>query len=130
MKKIISYPAFFHEEDNGYWVEFPDLPGCVTQGEDLTEATLKAHEVLGFFLDDYELSALPSSSDIKSLDTPESSIKSLVVIDLIEYRKKHNNKAVKKTLTIPEWLNEAAQKENINFSQLLQEAIMEKLDLN
>jgi len=130
MKKLVSYPAIFHEEDNGYFVEFPDLEGCFTQGENLTEATVKAHEVLGYYLEDFDLNSLPESSDIKSLTTTDDAFASIIAIDLIEHRKKYNNKAVKKTLTIPEWLNEAAQNENINFSQLLQEAIMEKLDLS
>ena len=52
----------------------------------------------------------------------------IVEFDMAEYRRRHSSKAVKKTLTIPEWLNEAAVRENINFSQVLQEALMKKLN--
>lgn len=130
MKHLAVYPAIFHQDTIGekesYWVEFPDLPGCNTQGLTLEEATLMAQDVLGLFLMDEVNLPVPSSP--KKLTVDDGFI-SMISVDMAEYRRKHNSKAIKKTLTIPEWLNVIAEKEKINFSQTLQEALIEKLHL-
>lgn len=125
------YPAIFEKEDNGgYSVYFPDLEGCYTCGDDLADSIHMAEDVLAFTLYDFEKekSPLPTPSDITSLKT-DNGFASLVACDTLEYQKMNNNKAVKKTLTIPEWLNEIAVNANINFSQILQDALKEKLNL-
>jgi len=129
MAKIALYPAIFQKEETGYFVKFPDLEGCVTQGESIEESIMKAHEVLAFYLDDFDLNNLPQASDITKIEILDDSFPSIISVDMLEYRKKHKNKAVKKTLSIPQWLNEIALKENLNFSQILQDAIIEKLKL-
>lgn len=112
------YPAVFHQEDKAYWVEFPDLDGCNSFGDTLEETLNNAREALeGYSISLIEnKEKLPAPSDISSLKASDGFI-SLVDIDLSAYL--NNKKAVKKTLTIPEWLNEAAIEKGINFSQAL-----------
>ena len=125
MKNFVVYPAVFHPQEVGFWVSFPDLQGCLTEGETLEEAMKMAQDALGLFLLDEEI--FPEPSDHTTVAIQNDEFVSLVALDFVEYRKKHNSKSIKKTLTIPEWLNIAAEKENVNFSQTLQEALMEKL---
>lgn len=130
----VFYPAVFHEtepDEVGFWVEFPDLPGCFTQGDTLEEAYQYAQEALGLYLDDGtndEMLYSPSSVEQIQHKFPNETIM-LVGYDSIAYAKKYKNKAIKKTLSIPEWLNDEATKEGVNFSQALQEALLAKLNL-
>lgn len=123
------YPAIFHKEEVGYSITFPDLPGCVTEGNSLEEAYAMAQDALGIYLytlkEDNE--ALPKASLPEILILDRDSFITLIEWDELEYLKRTSNKSVKKTLTIPEWLNSRAEKENINFSQTLQEALLKKV---
>lgn len=123
----LIYPAVFHFEDNAYWVEFPDLPGCQSYGSTIQDTLDNAREALEVYaislIENQE--ELPAASDISKLEIEKDCFASLVDIDLSAYFKKA--KAVKKTLTIPEWLNEAATEKGINFSQTLQDALMIKI---
>lgn len=123
------YPAIFTPENGAYSVLFPDLEGCYTCGDDLADAMYMANDVLAFTLYDYEKNGrtIPKPSDCKVLKTEGDSFVSYVICDTLEYQKTNNNKAVKKTLSIPEWLNEMATDANINFSQVLQNALKEQL---
>lgn len=125
------YPAVFTEENGLYSVDFPDIPGCYTCGESLAHAIHMAEDVLAFTMYDYEAEGkeAPEASDIKTMQIDEGAFATLIVGDTLEYQKRNNNRAVKKTLTIPEWLNEAAVKAELNFSQVLQEALKERLDV-
>ena len=125
------YPAIFTKEENGYSVFFPDLEGCYTCGDDLEDALRMAEDVLAFTLYDYEKDskAIPAPSDLKAIEVEDTDFVNYISCDTIEYRKMHNNKAVKKTLTIPEWLNEEATAKGINFSAVLQEALKTQLGL-
>ena len=130
MKKLF-YPAVFHKaEEGGFWVTFPDIPECMTQGEDMAEAYEMAVDALGLVICDKieEKEPIPESTDVDKLDV-EDGVLVIVEFDLMEYRKKHSSKAVKKTLSIPEWLNEEALSRNINFYQVLQEALLEKVGM-
>ena len=132
MKKLF-YPAIFHKaEEGGYWVTFPDLPECVTEGDDMEEAYGMAVDALGLALIDRIKSKeeLPKASDIENIEKQEDGVIVVVQFDKAEYDRRHNSRAVKKTLTIPEWLNEEALAMNINFSQVLQEALMEKVGIH
>lgn len=125
------YPAVFTKEDEGYSVFFPDLEGCYTCGDDLEDALRMAEDVLAFTLYDYEKESkeIPEHSDLKAIEVEDNKFANYIACDTIEYRKMHNNKAVKKTLTIPEWLNEEAMVKGINFSATLQEALKAQLGL-
>ena len=125
------YPAVFTPEDGGYSVNFPDLEGCYTSGDDLQDAIYMAQDVLSFTLFDYEKEGkeIPSASKLSDIELKGNEFVNYIVCDTIEYQRRNNNKAVKKTLSIPEWLNEAAMAKGINFSQVLQDGLREMLDL-
>ena len=128
----LFYPAVFHRaEEGGFWVTFPDIPECMTQGDDMQQAYEMAVDALGLSLTTMEENKeeLPKASEPEDINT-EDGFLVVVQFDLAEYRRKHCSRAVKKTLSIPEWLNDAAVKSGVNFSQVLQEALKECLDLN
>lgn len=130
MKKYV-YPAVFTQEDNGmYSVEFRDLESCYTCGDDINDAVLNAQDVLSMTLYRYEREgkSIPEPSNMIDVKVEDKSFVSYIVGDIETYRRMHNNKAVKKTLTIPEWMNEAAIAQNINFSQVLQDALAEIIE--
>lgn len=127
------YPAIFSpEEDGRYSVSFPDFESCYTCGDDLADAMMMAADALAFTLYDCERGKAPipcpSLRNEIHLDSERDFI-NYIACDTLQYAKMHNNRAVKKTLTIPEWLNEAAVIQNVNFSQLLQESLIQKLGL-
>lgn len=123
------YPAVFSQEENGYSVYFPDLDGCYTCGDNLQDAIMMAEDVLAYYLYDEETAEkeIPEPSKAGEIKLQEHEFVNYIACDTIAYAKLHNNRAIKKTLTIPEWLNEAATRAGINFSQVLQEALMEKV---
>ena len=124
---LFIYPAIFHKEDSSYWVEFPDLQGCNTFGDTLEETMENAKEALeGYCITILECGeTLPSPSDIQAIEVPADSFVSLVDCKPTNT----TQKAVKKTLTIPYWLNEVATKENINFSAILQDGLKRALHI-
>ena len=130
MKDFYTYPALFHVADDGISITFPDLPGCNTEGNDLAEALYMAQDALGLYL--YSLKQdkepLPQAMRPELLILDKDSFVTLVEWDEAAYLKRTSNKAIKKTLTIPEWMNTIAEEKNINFSQTLQEALLEKIE--
>lgn len=122
------YPAIFTpEEDGGYSINFPDLEGCYTCGDNLADGMEMARDVLALVLYGYEKEGkvIPKPSNLSEVSITDKNFVNYVVCDTLVYRKMYNNRAVKKTLTIPEWLNEEAMALGINFSQVLQTALME-----
>lgn len=129
MNKLF-YPALFHmAEEGGFWITFPDIPECLTQGDDMEDAYNMSIDALGLCITDMIKNkvALPAPSEPAAIKTERGSFLVVVEFDLNAYRKRHNSKAVKKTVSIPEWLNEEAQEIGINFSQTLQEALISKV---
>ena len=123
---MLVYPATFEEDGNYLLVRFPDIPEAVTQGESIQEAYEMASEVLGIALEDQtEFPKASSANDIQK-QFPNKTV-ALIGIDLAAYRRKYHAKTVRKNVTVPEWLNDMAEKERINFSQTLTEALKEKL---
>jgi len=125
------YPAVFHKaEEGGFWVSFPDFPECLTQGDDMSQAYEMAWDALGLCISDIQKEGRtlpePSSFDQNIIDSDSYVV--AIQFDMDEYRRKYNSKAVKKTLSIPQWINEEAVAQNINFSQVLQEALIQKLN--
>ena len=122
---LFVYPAIFHKDSDSYWVEFPDLRGCHTYGDSVTEAFESAQEALsGYILAFLEQGKpLDAPSDISGFSAPDGFV-SLVPCDIDQYK---DTRAVKKTLTIPSWLNDRAVSMGINFSQVLQEALINKV---
>lgn len=125
------YPAVFTKEDVGYSVNFPDLKNCFTSGSTLEEAMDMANDVLCLTLYDMEQDGqvIPTASTVNSIMHDENEFVSLVGCDTIAYRRFFDNKAVKKTLSIPSWLNDMAERAGINFSGTLQDALKAKLNI-
>lgn len=126
---LLTYPAIFTFEDGQYWVEFVDLNGCFSTGNTLSEAMENAKEAMGLFLEDMKKYP-PCTFDIKNIKLEENQIVSFVTVNLSEHKKKYETKSVKKTLSIPAWLNTIAEKEQVNFSQILQKALIETLNID
>lgn len=129
MEKLF-YPALFHKsEEGGFWISFPDFPECFTEGDDMKQAYEMTVEALGLALVNRkeEKEEIPDPSDLDKIQNEDGTIV-IVEFNMLEYQRKHNSKAVKKTLSIPEWLNEEAVSMGVNFSQVLQEALMSKLN--
>ena len=117
----VVYPAILHREDGAYWIEFPDLEGCQSFGDTLMEIMDNAKEALtGYCLTLIEEQRkLPAASDLDTIEMEDGD-----GIVVIEANLKDATKSVKKTLTIPAWLNAAAESRNINFSETLQNALV------
>lgn len=124
----LVYPAIFTPyEDNtgGYVVEFPDLPGCVTGGDDMAEALFMAEDAAsGWVLTELEEGKIaPFASKYETIKAESEQIISLIALDMDAYAAKYGNRSVKKTLTIPAWLNTYAEENNISCSAVLQDAL-------
>ena len=105
------------------------MKGCFSDGKTLAEAIENAKEAMGLYLEDLE--EYPKcTTDIKNIKLEDNQIISFVTINLDDHKRKYENKSVKKTLSIPAWLNTIAEKENVNFSQLLQKALIETLNVD
>jgi len=124
MKKL--YPVIFHSEDTGYSVSVPDMPGCVTQGETIEETLKMICDAIGLYLDGEEL---PDATAPEKLKVAEGDFVMMVEYDSMDYAKRHNNHAVKKTLSIPAWLNDLAEAAHVNFSKVLQDALKKQLNV-
>lgn len=122
---LFVYPAIFHQDEDSYWVEFPDLEGCHTFGSTVSDTMAAAQEALsGYLITLLEQGQfLAAPSDISTLRANDGFC-TLVSCDIDQYK---DTKAVKKTLSIPSWLNDRAVAMGINFSQVLQEAILSKI---
>lgn len=133
MKDTYIYPAVFTCDDDGYAVEFPDLPGCVSCADSEADGIKKAKEILSWHLWDMERSGeiIPEPSPVKELATGLGENEYLVVIEVFmpPYRYAKHNKATKVTTTIPMWMKVQADQASLNYSDLLKDAIQEKLRL-
>lgn len=136
---VSAYPACFFKEEDGYSVIFPDLNHLATCGDTLEEALAMAIDCLAGYLYTCQRDgeSVPEPSALESINPADVAkdlyeelgeyFVNIVTVDVAEYAKAHFEKSVKKTLTIPAWLNAAALEQNINFSQVLQEALKERL---
>lgn len=130
MSNKLFYPALFHQaEEGGFWVSFPDFPECLTDGDNMGDAYEMAFDALGLAISDklQNNEKLPTPSSFENISVDPGSFLVVIEFDKLAYNKKHNSKAVKKTLSIPEWLNEEAIALGVNFSQVLQEALIQKI---
>ena len=122
-----SYPAIFHTEGTGYWVEFPEFGGG-TEGETIELAMKNAREMLESVLASYidEGLTLPTPSDISKLKAPDGFV-TLIQVNPLPFVK--NNKAIRKNVTVPEWLVRLADREKVNYSEVLTQALESRLQL-
>ncbi len=126
------YVAIFTKDNDVYNISFPDLPGCYTYGVTIEEAYNMAKEALELHLygmeDDGDEIPTPTSAEAIQINNKKS-FTTLVEAYMPLVRNQMLNKSVKKTLTIPKWLNDLAEKHNINFSQLLQDSLKNYLGI-
>jgi len=128
-KGVRAYPVILCEEKEGYYVKIPDFDSG-TQGDDLADAICMARDaigILGVDLQD-EGKELPEPGAVE-YQIDREDIVTYVDVDFDEYRKEISKKAIKKNCTIPYWLNVQAEREGINFSKVLQEALIQKLNI-
>ena len=129
------YAAIFSYEEDGVHVVFPDLPGCITFGADEDEAVRMAREALALHIYCMEQDGdeIPQPSSLRMLaeqeDLQENEVFMLVEAFMPTFRERESKRFVKKTLSIPYWMNAEAERVGLNFSQTLQNAIAQKLSL-
>ncbi|MDO4548177.1 MAG: type II toxin-antitoxin system HicB family antitoxin [Clostridia bacterium] len=134
------YPACFIREQSAYSVIFPDLDGLATCGETLEEAMAMAVDCLAGYLHTLAQEGKPAPTpsalsgvdprlvvEELELDDASDAFVNLVSVDVPSYAKAHFERSVKKTLSIPEWLNNAALEKGLNFSQILQDALKQRI---
>ncbi len=114
------------EKEGTYTVEVPDLPGCISQGDTLADAILMITDATsGWVLDELEDGkAIPTSTPLENVIPEKGGFVSMIVLDMDTYTEKYGEKAVRKNLTIPAWLNTFAEENHVNFSQVLQNALI------
>ena len=135
---VAIYPVIFtatHDQKDTYLIDIPDLNG-LTEGYGLEDAYKMARDYIGCLSLDKNDAEMPKASNISDIDVSKGefadsgeSFVSLVDLDLDAYRRKVNNRAVRRNVSLPAWLNEAADAAHINISRVLQEALMEKLEI-
>lgn len=128
MKEV--YPIIISKEEDGYYVSIPDFD-ISTQGESVADSIAMARDAIGLMGIDMQDDGkkLPVANS-KTYEVNKGDIVTLVDIDFSEYRRKVDNRAVKKNCTIPYWLSVEAEKADINYSRVLQEALMRVLGLS
>lgn len=124
-----AYQIILTPEENGYTVFVPDFD-CGTQGTDLADAMYMARDVIGIMgITLQDIGKEIPEPGIAECVAEADDIVTYVDVDFDAYRRKHDNRKVKKTLTIPSWLNEQAENAHINFSRTLEEALLDKLEI-
>lgn len=125
----LIYPGIltpFSDGTGGYVVEFPNLRGCVTEGGSLADALeMGVDAASGWILDELEEgSKIPPASEITEIRYKEGSFVNLFVLDIDSYTEKYGSQSVRKNITLPAWLNTYGEKQGINFSKVLQDALL------
>ena len=125
-----SYTAVITPTEDGteFYCRVPDLPGCVTEGEDIAESISMAEDAAsGWILGELEEGHnFPAPSMLFEIKAPDGSFTSLITVDIDSYSERYGNHVIRKNITIPAWLNTYGEKNNINFSKVLTEALMKK----
>ncbi len=131
-----TYLALFEvdKENGGYTITFPDFQGAISEADTLNEAIYNAREVLEIYtiMFEDEDKEFPEPSSFKALASQlgsDEDILQAISVDTELVRERERSKAVNKTVTLPSWLVEVGKENKINFSQLLQKAIREELQV-
>lgn len=132
MKNYYSYPAIFYFDPDGISIEFPDLPGCLPCAFSEEEAFRNAREAMGLHLYGMEQDhdEIPVPTPVSQVQADEGGIVTMIDVFMPAVRERLNNKSVNRTVTLPAWLNAAALERNINFSQVLQDALKAQIGMN
>ena len=123
------YPVILYPDDGKTGVTVPDLPGCHTYGSTMADALFMAKDAMEMWLWNAENEGMDIPRPSKSVRPGKNETMTLVAADTDEYRKANDNRAIKKTLSIPSWLNQEAEKANAPFSQILQQGLKEYLKI-
>lgn len=123
---LFVYPAIVKKKKDSFWIHFPDIPNCQPHGDSLSEVIESAQEILSAYLltTIAEKKEIVPPSDIYTLSTPRNCFSTLISCEINQEKA---TKSVKKTLTIPAWLNDQAIAKEINFSKTLQDALIKKI---
>jgi predicted RNase H-like HicB family nuclease len=128
-KNRYSFIAVFDYADDGISISFPDLPGCLPCASTEEEAFKNAKEALGLHLwgmeQDHDV--IPASTPLKDIKLTKNQVAVMVEVFMPPVRERINNRFVKKTLSLPAWLAAQAEKDNVNYSKLLQSALIDYL---
>ena len=126
------FPAIFTNDSDGIIVTFPDLEDTFTDGNTMEEAFENAEDVLNLMLwnREEEKREIPSPTPAAEIPVPANSTLAMIKADTLAYRKLHDKKTVRRSITLPNWLDTIARERNINCSQLLQNAIRNECGLN
>ncbi len=132
MKNTYIYPAIFDYADDGISIEFPDLPGCLPCANSTEEAFHNAKEALALHLYGMEKDNdfIPEPTDIRNIKHDNNQSVVMIEIWMPPFRSEMENKAVKKTLTVPKWLDDLAVQNKVNFSHILQDALKHHLGVH
>ena len=123
------YSAVFTPCETGYTASIPDLPGCVTTGKTLQDAIEQITDAASGWLvvaEDEKLTIKPCSNQ-QDLSLAPDQLCSLISVDTVKYRSLTDTRCVRKNVSIPAWLATLADRQNINVSQVLQEALIAKM---
>lgn len=123
------YPVILEPEEVGYSVYVPDIKGCATQGENMEDVFEMVQDAIGLMLEDVQEKDFPTPSKPEDIKLTGKQFVIMVPFDSLAYEQKYNTKPVKKTLSIPAWLNSLAEENHINFSHLLKTALCDKLQV-
>ena len=136
---VVIYPVIFtatHDQNDTYLIYIPDIDG-MTEGFGLSNAYHMARDYMGGMLYEKEDADIPKASEISDIKVSSSpffdsgdSFVSFVDLDLTAYRRNQDNKAVRRNVSIPNWLNKAAEEAHLNVSRVLQDALIEKLEIS
>lgn len=132
MKDRYSFIAIFDFADDGISIEFPDLPGCLPCANDMNEAIKNAREALGLHIWSMEQDGdvIPEPTSITEIHCENNQVPAVIDVFMPPFRDKLNNRFVKKTLSLPAWLADLADKDGVNCSKIFQNALIEYLGLN
>ena len=131
MKNRYIFPSIIKVVEDSYEVSFPDIDNCFTFGDSLEDVLDSARDVLELCLYDMEQDniPIPEPSGIKDIKLDENESIAWINVWMVPVRDKMENKSIKKTVTIPKWINDIGIENNLNFSQILQAAIKEKVGI-
>lgn len=123
MKEYVYPAVFHHNDDDSYSVTFPDLEGCITEGKNLANAIYMAQDALALWIEylEDEKMDIPKSNLFASIPLDKNEFVNLIRVELKE------NRAVKRTISLPKWMDDMAIQNNLSLSKVLQEALTERL---
>ena len=130
-KDYYIYPAILNYQNDGISISFPDLPNCNTCANDDEEALYMAKDALGLYIacNEEEKEDLPQPTSLNKIKLEKNERVILVEVNMPLFRDAIQNVAVKKTLTIPKWINDLAERNKVNFSRVLQSALKQQLGI-